>query len=87
MPTLLQTGDIRILVYPGDHPPTHVHVVTKDRSLEVKVDISGSEPIEMQPAKDERMKTTAKHTRQALKLCSDNLEMLRVGAEKYYAAQ
>ena len=87
MPTLLQTGNLRILVYPGDHPPMHVHVVTKDRSLEVKIDISGPEPIEMQPAKDERMKTTAKHTKRALQLCSDNLEMLKKGAEKYYAAQ
>ena len=87
MPTLLQAGDIRILVYPGDHPPIHVHVVTKDRSLEVKIDISGAEPVEIRPAQDERMKTTAKHTKRALELCSDNLEMLREGAEKYYAAQ
>nr|WP_228025364.1 hypothetical protein [cf. Phormidesmis sp. LEGE 11477] len=75
------------MVYPGDHSPTHVHVTTRDRALEIKVDISGSEPIEMRPAKDERMKTTAKHTKRALQLCSDNLEMLREGAEKYYAAQ
>ena len=87
MPVLFQTGDIRILVYPGDHPPIHVHVVTKDRSLEVKIDISSDKPVEMRPAKNERMKTTEKHTRQALQLCSDNLEMLREGAEKYYAAQ
>ena len=87
MPVLLKTGDIRILVYPGDHPPMHIHVVTKDRSLEVKIDISGDEPMAMRPAKDERMKTTAKHTKRALKLCSDNLETLREGAEKYYAAQ
>ena len=87
MPTLLKTGNLRILVYPGDHTPIHVHVVTKDRSLEVKVDISGPEPVEMRPAKDERMKTTAKHTKRALQICSDNLEMLREGAQKYYAAQ
>lgn len=87
MPTLLQSGNLRILVYPGDHPPTHVHVVTKDRSLEVKIDISGLEPVEMRPAKDERIKTTAKHTKWALQLCSDNLEMLKEGAERYYAAQ
>jgi Domain of unknown function (DUF4160) len=87
MPIILQSGDIRILVYPGDHPPIHVHVVTKNRSLEVKIDISGADPMEMRPAKDEQMKTTAKHTKRALKLCSDNLEILRKGAEKYYAAQ
>ena len=87
MPVLLQTGDIRILVYPGDHPPIHVHVVTKDRSLEVKIDLSGSELMEMRPAKDERMQTTAKHTNRVLELCRDNLEILREGAEKYYAAQ
>ncbi|MEO1396474.1 MAG: hypothetical protein AAFV90_26595 [Cyanobacteria bacterium J06634_5] len=86
MPTLLQTGNLRILVYPGDHPPIHVHVVTKDRSLEVK-DISGPDLVEMRLARNERMKTTAKYTKQALQLCSDNLEMLREGAEKYEAAQ
>lgn len=41
----------------------------------------------MKPAKDERIKTTAKHTKRALELCRDNLEVLREGAEKYYAAQ
>lgn len=87
MPILFQIGDIRILVYPGDHLPLHVHVVTKDRSLEVKIDISGPVPVEMRPAKDERMKTTAKHTKRALKLCRDNLEVLKEGVEKYYAAQ
>jgi len=87
VPVLLKTGDIRTLVYPGDHSPMHVDVVTKARSLEVKIDISSSEPVEMRPATDERMKTTAKHTKRALKLCSDNLEILKEGAEKYYAAQ
>jgi hypothetical protein len=87
VPILLKIGDIRILAYPGDHLPIHVHVVTKDRSLEVKIDISGSEPMEIRPAKDEQMKTTAKHTKRALELCGDNLEILKEGAEKYYAAQ
>lgn len=41
----------------------------------------------MRPAKHERIMTTAKHTKRALELCRDNLEMLRKGAEKYYAAR
>ncbi|PZO09755.1 MAG: hypothetical protein DCF25_21335 [Leptolyngbya foveolarum] len=55
--------------------------------LEVKIDISGPKPMDLRPARDERMKTTSKHTKRALKLCGDNLEILRAGAEKYYAAQ
>ena len=58
-----------------------------DRSLEVKIDISGTEPMQMRLAKDERMKTTAKHIKRSLRLCSDNLEILKEGVKKYYAAQ
>lgn len=86
MPTLLSAEDLRILVYPRDHPPIHVHVITKDRSLEVKVDISDAAPIAMRPAKNERMKTTPRHTKRALQLCADNLAMLkRRAADVYYA--
>jgi len=27
MPTLLRSGGLRVVIYPNDHPPAHVHVV------------------------------------------------------------
>jgi len=30
MPTVLRLGSWRIVIYPNDHRPTHVHVVGKD---------------------------------------------------------
>ena len=27
MPTILRQGGLRIVIYPNDHPPTHVHVI------------------------------------------------------------
>lgn len=87
MATLYSSGDLRILVYSRDHPPMHVHVVSKDRSLEVKVDISGDAPVAMRASKKERIKTTPKHTRKALQLCADNLAMLKRRAEDVYNAK
>ena len=87
MPTLLTEGDLRILVYPRDHPPIHVHVITKDRLLEVKIDISGTKPKVIRAAKNERIKTTQKHTKRALQLCADNLAIIQRRANDVYNAQ
>jgi hypothetical protein len=27
MPTVLRIGGLRVLIYPNDHPPAHVHVL------------------------------------------------------------
>jgi hypothetical protein len=27
MPTLLRSGGLRLVIYPNDHPPAHVHVL------------------------------------------------------------
>ncbi|MBY6240349.1 DUF4160 domain-containing protein [Methylosinus sp. Sm6] len=27
MPTILRLGGLRIVIYPNDHPPAHVHVI------------------------------------------------------------
>ena len=27
MPTVLRIGGLRVVVYPNDHPPAHVHVI------------------------------------------------------------
>jgi len=87
MPKILRlSGGVSVTVYPGDHPPTHVHVKSKDGLLEVKVDISGDTVKAMRPAKNERIKTTSAFTKQALQGCQDNLSYLKQTVRKYYEA-
>lgn len=76
---------MRIIVYPGDHPPTHVHV--KDNQYEVKVDISGDIVKVVRPSKKERFKTTPKFTEKALQLCQANLKFLKEEVKTYYEAE
>ena len=65
MPILIRfSGELRVIVYPGDHLPTHIHV--KDTCHEVKVDISDDIVKVMRPSKKERFVTTPKFTKQAL---------------------
>lgn len=86
MPILIRfAGKVRIIVYPGDHPPTHVHV--KDDQYEVKVDISGDTAQVIRPSKRERFKTTPKFTEKALQLCQTNLDFLKEEVKIYYAAE
>lgn len=85
MPKILRLGGgISVTVYPGDHPPEHVHVKSKDGLLEIKVDISGDIVKAMRPAKHERIKTTKAFTKEALKGCQDNLAYLKQTVRKYY---
>ena len=87
MPKILRlSGGASVVVYPGDHPPAHVHVKSKDGSLEVKVDISGDVVREMRKAKNERIKTTSAFTRLALKGCQENLDYLKQIVRQYYDA-
>jgi len=86
MPILIRfAGKLRIIVYPGDHSPTHVHV--KDNQYEVKVDISGDTVQVMRPSKKERFKTTPKFTAKALQLCQANLDFLKEEVKIYYEAE
>lgn len=86
MPVIVRfSGKIRVIVYPGDHPPTHVHV--KDTQYEVKVDISGDVVQAMRPSKRERFKATPKFTEKALRLCQANLDFLKEEAKIYYEAE
>lgn len=86
MPILIRfAGKVRIIVYPGDHLPTHVHV--KDSQYEVKVDISGDIVKAMRPSKKERFKTTPKFTEKALQLCQANLDFLKEEVRIYYESE
>lgn len=87
MPKILRlSGGASVVVYPGDHPPIHVHVKSKDGLLEVKVDISGDVVREMRRARNERIKTTNAFTRLALKGCQENLGYLQQRVRQYYEA-
>ena len=86
MPVLIRLpGKIRVIVYPGDHPPTHVHI--KDTQYEVKVDISGDVVSVIEPSKKERFKTTPKFTQKALQICQANLQFLQEEVRVYYDAE
>lgn len=86
MPVLIRfAGKVRIIVYPGDHPPTHVHV--KDTQHEVKIDISGEVVKVMQPSNKERFKTTPKFAEKALQLCQASLDFLKEEVKIYYEAK
>ena len=39
MPTVLRIGSLRVLIYPNDHPPAHVHVLGPGRV--VVIDLIG----------------------------------------------
>ncbi len=87
MPKILRlNGGMSVIAYPGDHSPPHVHVKSKDGSLEVKVDISGDMAELMKPAKDERIKTNNAFTKRALAGCQENLDYLRQAVRIYYEA-
>ena len=86
MPILIRfSGNVRVIVYPGDHPPTHIHV--KDHQYEVKIDISGATVQVMRPSKKEKLKTTPKFTQKALQLCQANLDFFKAEVEIYYEAE
>ncbi len=87
MPIILRIDGNRIVVNPGDHLPIHVYVQNKDKSLEVKIDISGDQAVPMRPAKDKRIKTTSAFTKLALKLCQNNLQFLQNAVRIYYEAE
>ena len=38
MPTVLRFANVRIAIYPNDHPPAHVHVIAPDWEIVVNVD-------------------------------------------------
>jgi hypothetical protein len=37
MPTVLRIGGMRVVIYPGDHLPPHVHVIDCDRDLVLEI--------------------------------------------------
>lgn len=47
MPTVLQLGNIRVVIYTNDHPPPHVHAV-KGNTARAKFNLNGPDgPVEL----------------------------------------
>lgn len=69
MPTVWTNGNVYITVYIRDHQPPHLHVSDSDN--EVKVDISGDVPMLMRRSKKERINSTRKFDKVALKLVTE----------------
>jgi len=45
-----QVNDMRIIVQSNNHPPAHFHVTSKQRNLNVRIDITTFEPLEGEEA-------------------------------------
>ena len=43
MPTIIRQDGFRIVIYPNDHLPAHVHVIKGDG--EVRIDLGSEEPL------------------------------------------
>lgn len=71
MPTVWTNGNIYITVYVRDHQPPHVHVSDSDN--EVKIDISNDIPTLMRRSKKDRISSTKKFDKVALKLVTEHL--------------
>ena len=72
MPTVWTNGNIYITVYIRDHQPPHVHVSNSDN--EVKIDISGDVPMLMRRSQKERISSTQRFNKVALKLVAEHLD-------------
>ena len=64
-------GTIYITVYIRDHQPPHVHVSDSDN--EVKVDISGDVPMLMRQSKKDRISSSKKFDKVALRLVAEHM--------------
>jgi hypothetical protein len=62
MPTVLRTGGLRVVIYPNDHPPAHVHVLGP--GWVVVIDLIG-------PAVREMINCNEREARRALRLIAD----------------
>jgi hypothetical protein len=67
MPTILRIEGLRVVIYPNDHPPAHVHVIGPD--WEVVINLVGLQVREIVFG-DER------DARRALQIVSDNRHAL-----------
>lgn len=44
MPTIFTIGKLRIVIYPNDHDPPHVHVIAPDGNAKVRIGTAHRKP-------------------------------------------
>lgn len=80
MPTIYREQGFQFFVYPNDHQPAHVHVFHADG--EVKIDISGSEPLPISVYGKMKLKIVKK----ALDIAEVQLKELQSGWEEFHGS-
>jgi hypothetical protein len=71
MPRVLTQGGFRVMIFPNDHAPAHVHVFDADG--EVLINLGGEDE---GPSIRENRVMRIRNTRRALRLVEDHQEML-----------
>lgn len=84
MPTILIVAGLRIVVYPNDHGPPHVHVLGRDWSVKIELgDCAEAKPslvrVDGEP--------TRRELRQALAAVDRNCPTLRTAWRSIHGAQ
>jgi hypothetical protein len=67
MPTLLRIEGLRVVIYPNDHPPAHVHVIGPD--WEVVINLTGLSIREV-------INGGEREARRAMQIVSENRDLL-----------
>lgn len=75
MPTVLRSGSLRIVIYPNDHPPAHVHVV--GRGWVVVINLLGLEVREV-------IGCGEREAAQAKSLATENRQTLMMAWRKFH---
>jgi Domain of unknown function (DUF4160) len=71
MPTVLRVGSLRIVIYPNDHSPPHVHVTGPDGEAKIEL---GDSRVKPRIAQNEGL--MAKQLAAVLKVIDDERELL-----------
>lgn len=67
MPTVLRSGGLRVVIYPNDHPPAHVHVLGPGWVVVINL---------MRFEVREVINCSEREVRRALQLISDHRDVL-----------
>lgn len=78
MPTIYREQGFHFFVYPNDHQPAHIHVFHSDG--EVKIDVSGLEPVSISL----HGKIGRKTIKKALDIAAVHLKQLQTEWEKFH---
>ncbi|MSP96174.1 MAG: DUF4160 domain-containing protein [Betaproteobacteria bacterium] len=80
MPTVLRVGGLRLIIWPDDHLPPHVHAYSADGSAKIVIGTATSQPHLMAVAGLSRRQTA-----DALRAVADNQVLLLEAWESIHA--